>query len=207
MKGVNQKGNIVLTISTLFLAFVILSASFLKTVSIKYAYSPMVLSEKSEVENTETIEYFLAYQGKVGPDSPLWYAKAVRDRLWYLATFNSLKKAELNLLFADKRLNSSVELFKNDKPDLGLSTLTKAEKYLQKSLEVTPEDNEFYKKLALASLKHIEVINNEILPNCPEDLKPEVTLSLNTTYMVYTEIKNKMLSKGLVAPDNPFEKR
>ena len=46
----DKKSNIVLTISTLVLAFIILSASFLKTVSIKYAYSPMVLSEKSEIE-------------------------------------------------------------------------------------------------------------------------------------------------------------
>lgn len=203
----DKKSNIVLTISTLVLAFIILSASFLKTVSIKYAYSPMVLSEKSEIENTKTIEYFLAYQGKVNPDSPLWYLKVVRDRLQYVTTFDSLKKAELNLLNADKRLNSSIELFKNNKPDLGLSTLTKAEKYLQKALEVAPEDNELYKKLALASLKHIEVINNEIIPKCPEDLKPEVTLSLNTTYMVYSDSKNKLLSKGLIAPDNPFEKR
>lgn len=203
-----DKGNIALTAVTIFIAFTILSISFLRVATPTYTYSPMVLSEKKEIDEEEQqIEYFLAYQGKVNPDNPLWYLKALRDKGWYLITFNPLKKAELNLLFADKRLNSSIELFKNNKPDLGLTTLTKGEKYLEKSSQVMPEDNEFYKKIALASLKHIEVINNEILPICPEDLRPEVTLTLNTTYMVYENVRNKMISKGLVPPVNPYEKR
>jgi hypothetical protein len=202
-----KKSNIVLTITTLFLAFLIISASFLKVATIRYAYSPMVLSETKEVEELKPIEYYLAYQGKINPDSLLWYGKALRDKVWYLVTFDSLKKAELNLLFSDKRLNSSIELFKNNKPDLGLSTLTKAEKYLLKASDIKHDDNEFLKKLATATLKHIEVINTEILPNCPEDLKPQVTLTLNTTYMVFESVRNEMLSKGLVAPNNPYEKR
>lgn len=202
----SDKTNIALTTVTIFIAFAILSISFLRIATPTYTYSPMVLSEKIETEvMPEKIDYQLAYQGKIGPDNPLWYAKAVRDRARYMVTFNPTKKAELNLLYADKRLNSSIELFKNNKPDLGLITLTKAEKYLESAELQMTDDNELYKKIGLSSLKHREVIENEILPITPEDLRPQVIKTLNYSKEVYTKVKEHMLSKGLVPPTNPFD--
>jgi hypothetical protein len=202
----SDKTNIALTTVTIFIAFAILSISFLRIATPTYTYSPMVLSEKIETEvMPEKIDYQLAYQGKIGPDNPLWYAKAVRDRARYMVTFNSTKKAELNLLYADKRLNSSIELFKNNKPDLGLITLTKAEKYLESAELQMTDDNELYKKIGLSSLKHREVIENEILPITPEDLRPQVIKTLNYSKEVYIKVKEHMLSKGLVPPTNPFD--
>ena len=200
-----MKSNIVGVLTTLIVAFVILSVSFLKIATLTYTYSPMVLSEKVEIENPKKIDYVLAYQGKIGPDSSLWYLKVFRDKIWYTISVKQLKKAGLNLLFADKRLNSSVLLFKNNKPDLGLSTLTKAEKYLEKAESIMPEDMDLYKKMALSSLKHIEVIEYEILPIAPDDLKPEVIKIQNLSKETYKKIKEHILSKGLVPPQNPFE--
>ncbi len=207
-----DKGNIALTVVTIFTAFAILSVSFLRIATptytynfTSYAYSPMVLSEKVESESNIKVDYQLAYQGKIGPDNPLWYAKAIRDRVWYTLTFNPDKKAKLHLLFSDKRLNSSLELFKENKPDLGLITLTKAEKYLESAELQMTDDNELYKKIGLSSLKHREVIENEILPNTPEDLKPQVIKTQNYSKEVYTKVKEHMLSKGLVPPTNPFD--
>ncbi len=199
-----MKGKIVGIVITIVVAFVILSASVLKTASPKYAYSPMVLSEKVENENGIQIDYILAFPGKVNPDHPLWYLKAARDKVWSSITLNPDKKAELYLLFADKRLNSSIELFKKNKPDLGLITLTKAEKYLELSEATMQEDYDFYKKIGLSSLKHREVIENEILPITPEDLRPAVIKTEDYSKEVYKKVREHMLSKGLVPPSNPF---
>lgn len=199
-----MKGKIVGIVITIFVAFVILSASVLKTASPKYAYSPMVLSEKIENEDDVQIDYVLAYPGKINPDNPLWYLKAARDRVWHTITFNPDKKAEIYLLFADKRLNSSIELFKNNKPDLGLITLTKAEKYLELAESTMKEDLDFYKKIGLSSLKHREVIENEILPITPEDLRPAVIKSEDYSKEVYKKVREHMLTNGLVPPANPF---
>lgn len=202
------KGKIVGIFTTLIIALVILSVSVLKSTASPhrtYAYSPMVLSEKVESQKIKAVDYSLPYEGKINPDSPFWYPKVIRDKAWYLLTFNSSKKTELNLLFADKRLSSSLELFKDNKPDLGFATLTKAEKYLEKAIPENANDPEYLKKLATASLKHKEIIEIEILPITPEDLRPEVIKVGNSTIEVYKKVKDLMMSIGLVPPQNPFE--
>lgn len=201
-----SKGEIAGVCATIFTAFAILSVSFLRIATPTYTYSPMVLSEKIDSEVVQNkIDYHLSYQGKIGPDNALWYVKAMRDRAMYTLTFNPTKKAELNLLYADKRLNSALLLFQNNKPDLGLITLTKAEKYLESAELQMTEDGELYKKIGLSSLKHREVIENEILPITPEDLRPQVIKTSAISKEVYTKVKEHMLSKGLVPPVNPFD--
>lgn len=199
-----MKGKIVVTLSAILFAFAILSVSILRSAEGKISYSPMVLSESTQKDEIY-IDYVLAYQGKVNPDNFLWYLKVVRDRVWYLFTFNKDKKVELNMLFADKRLSSALELFKSNKPDLGLTTLTKAEKYLLIASEVGTDNMDINKKLALSSLKHREVIENEILKESPEDLKPDVIKTGDYSKDVYKKVRDFMLSKGWVPPQNPFE--
>ncbi len=206
------KSKIAGTIITIFVAFAVLMVSVLKSAKTNFAYepknlaySPMVLSESVESEKAQSIDYLLAYPGKVGPDHPLWYAKVIRDKAWLALTFNANKKAELNLLFADKRLSSAVELFKNNKPDLGIATLTKSEKYLETAESIMTDDDNFYKKIGLSSLKHREVIENEILPISPEDLRPQIIKTEDYSKEVYKKVKDHMLTKGLTPPVNPFE--
>lgn len=207
-----SKGEIAGICATILTAFAILSVSFLRIATPTYTYSPMVLSEKVDSESAIKVDYQLAYPGKINPDNPLWYAKAIRDRVWLTFTFKTNKKAEVSLLFADKRLGSALNLFENNKPDLGLITLTKAEKYLETAeLQMTSDDDFYaeripnYKKIGLASLKHREVIENEIIPITPEDLRPQVIKTLNYSKGVYTKVKEHMFSKGLVPPVNPFD--
>ncbi len=205
--NIKSKSKIAGTITTIVLAFTILSISVLRGAAPKFAYSPMVLSEKVETTDIEKIDYLLAYQGKIGPDSPLWYLKVLRDKAWIMVTFDEDKKSELNLLFADKRLNSALELFKENKPDLGFTTLTKAEKYLEMAVPNNNEDGEYLKKLALASLKHREVIENEILPLSPEDIRPNVIRINDYSIETYKKTRDLLQSKGLISPVNPFESK
>lgn len=190
---------------TILTALAILSVSFLKIATVNQAYSPMVLSEKTETSNPMTIDYNLSFPGKINPDNTLWYAKVIRDKAWYIFTFNREKRQELNLLFADKRLGSAVVLFENNKPDLGLSTLTKAEKYLELSIPKNTDNTEFLKKVATASLKHREVIENQILPLSPEDIAPQVNKINDYSKETYKKVRDLLYSKGQVPPENIFE--
>ncbi len=201
-----MKSKIAGATATIIIALLILSVSIFKSASIKYAYSPMVLSEKVDSKAVHgSIDYLLSYPGKIHPDNPLWYIKVIRDKVWHILTFNQDKKAELNLLFADKRLNSARELFNKNKPDLGFSTLTKSSKYLEKAIPKDTDDAVYLNKLATATLKHREVIEDEILPIVPEDLRPNVIIISNYSKETYKKVRDLMLSKGLVPPEDVFD--
>lgn len=200
-----MKGRIAGVSTTIFIAFAILLVSLLKCVTPNYAYSPMVLSEKAVDNGALTVDYSLPYQGKILPDNPFWYIKVVRDKLWYALTFNVDKKAELNLLFADKRLSASMELFKNNKPDLGTSTLSKSGKYMEKAEKLTNNNKDLLNKIALSSLKHRYMIEKEILPLTPEDLRSEIIKIEKYSKLTYINISDKMLKIGVVPPINPFK--
>lgn len=192
--------------TTIIFALLILSVSFLKLTSIKYAYNANDPATKITGEEIVNIDYDLIYHGKINPDHPLWYAKALRDKMWLVLTFDKAKQMETNLLMADKRLGSALYLFQNDKPDLGLATLTKSAKYLEKSFEVNEDVGiEEYQKIALASLKHRQIITQEILPISPNDLKPDVIKSADYAVETYKKSRDYLLSKGAEVPSNPFE--
>jgi len=110
----------------------ILITSVLRTAAVRYetsgVKSPCVLSDTDY-----NIDYGLAYPGKILPDSFLWPLKAVRDKLWLFITTDDLKKIDLKILFADKRIGGAVTLFEKGKNEIALSTLTKAEKYLEEA--------------------------------------------------------------------------
>lgn len=190
---------------TTIVALSILSISFLRSVSIKYAYNPMVLSETTEKEIEIKIDYELPFAGNIHPDNPIWYAKVVRDKLLLLFNFSEEKRSDLNLRFADKRLGSALYLFENKKPDLGVATLSKAEKYLQKSYYDSIENGQLIKNLSLSSLKHRQLIEDKILPQTPEELQPEVIRLLNYPKEIYVKTSEKLISKGEIPPENPFK--
>jgi hypothetical protein len=202
-------------LSVLALAFGILFTSVLRTAAVKYEFSEADPAEtqKEQVlgEDTVMVDYYLAFPGKVLPDNPLWPVKALRDRVWLWITTNPSRKAELNLLFADKRVAASKLLFERDKPEIGYSTLTKAEKYLWQASVQERENRvegidtgEFLSRLAKASLKHALVMD-EIMTVAPEDAKPGVIQTMDSAKKVYEEAKNGLLEKGLPTPENPFD--
>lgn len=194
------------------LAFVILFISVLRSAAVRYDFSNVEGSYRSHVlESGEyTIDYELAYPGRVLPDSPFWQLKVLRDKVWIFITTNDGKKAELNLLFADKRLASSKLLFENGKPEYGMSALVKAEGYLLRASEIEKKNrangedtDEFLLRLSKASIKHALIIE-EISTIAPGGAFAEVHKQLNYPKIVYVDARNILLDRGVSPPNNPF---
>lgn len=163
--------NILTVFLTLIFAFGILTTSVLRasaqTSSQNYQIAPVEeqTTEEELIDQQEEVDYFLPYPGLL-PDHFLYPLKMIRDRIWLWLTINPLKKADLLLLFADKRLGAGKALIEGNKIELGITTLTKAEKYLERAANqerIANQENEetedFVGKLLMASLKHQEVLS------------------------------------------------
>ncbi len=82
---------------------------------------------------TVKVEYYLPYPGML-PDSPLYKIKALRDKVQLMMTFDEVRKVDRELLFANKRIGAALALVEGGKVSLGVSTATKAEKYLESAV-------------------------------------------------------------------------
>lgn len=192
-------------------AFLILFISVLRTAEIRYDFNPSLPAKGGVfLDEPERIEYYLPYPGNVLPDSPLWALKALRDRLWYIITTDAGKKADLLLLFADKRLNMALTMFGDRKAEVGFTTLTKAEKYLELA-SAKEKDNrargidtsDFLVRLATAALKHYEIIQT-IIRLAPDDARPAILDYESYSQKVYQEARDALMEKNKVPPENPF---
>lgn len=201
-------------ISAFCLAFAVLGISVLR-----YSFVPKVYGFTANVSQIVAVVptpipevvYTMPYPGKILPDNWLWFVKAARDRILYIFASNSLRRADLALLYSDKRLGASRTLFENNKPDLAVSVLTKGEKYLeiaysneQKSRNAGGDTKDFLLKLATASLKHRQIIEQDILPYAPEDLKPGIVKTLDYSKNTYKFTRDALNSLGIAAPKDPF---
>lgn len=106
------------------------------------AYRDVSLAQEQATQAAETSspsakvqDYQLPYPGLL-PDSPLYWLKVLRDRVIAFLISDPLKKAEFNLLQADKRLNSGIFLFdkRKGKEDLAESTISKGENYFEDAI-------------------------------------------------------------------------
>lgn len=202
----------VAVLSTIIVAFGILTVSVLRAASVDYVFSqpspaPLLGTESS---SQMKIDYFLPYPGKILSDNSLWYLKALRDKLWLVFTFNPGRKMDLLLLFSDKRLAGSKILFEKEKPELGFSMLSKGEKYLEEAARLEAESRKegidtksFLIKLAKSALKHRQVIE-EIILIAPEDAKPNLVKVEDYSKGVYKEARDAMNSLGMEPPNDPF---
>lgn len=161
------------TFLSLAFAFIILSATLwqvsAKTANLNFKVTPIAVDGKPLPTPTITpvpkTEYPLAYPG-ILPDSVLYPIKMMRDRLVLFLTADSLKKTEILLLFADKRLGAAKALIDGGKTELGVTTATKGEKYLLQAVNQAIQAKKEGKntqglkeKLGNACLKHNEVIS------------------------------------------------
>jgi len=193
--------NVLSIFLSLVFAFGILTISILKvsaqTSSQNYQIAPLAeeATEEGElvVEKLE-VNYFLAYPG-VLPDHFLYPIKMIRDRIRLWLTMDSLKKAELLLLFADKRLGAGKALVEGNKVDLGVTTFSKAEKYLQRAAsqgkainQKDKETQDFVKKLYNASFKHEEVLR-DCQEKCTNDNSEEMNNILGINQQVQEKVK------------------
>jgi len=204
-------------IAVIVFAFTVLFISILRSASVRYSFSSvgakttdqLLTKDVEGLENLE-IDYYLAFPGAVLPDSPLWALKATRDKLWLALTTNENKKAELNLLFADKRVLSARILFERGKYDLGYTTLTKAEKYLEEACNIENEmrargqdTSELAERLINASLKHRLVIR-QILLLAPDEAKPKISTVAQFSRGVYGSLIHVLKDRNMVVPEDPF---
>jgi hypothetical protein len=194
-------------------AFGILFVSVFRTAAVKYEFNPSLSQSKSFIpgDDDTVIDYYLPYPGRILPDSPLWSIKALRDKLWLFINTNPSRKAELLLLFADKRIGSSVLLFTGGKYDDGFSALSKAEKYLEEASQKEEanriagyDTGDFLVKIANASLKHYQ-LTQEILSLAPDEVKPGIINLQVYSKKVFERSRNAMLDRGLKPPENPFD--
>jgi hypothetical protein len=109
-------------------------------------------------------DYSLPYPGLL-PDHPLYFLKMIRDRLQLWITRDTIKRSELMLHYADKRIAAALALAEKGKSGLAVSTATKAEKYLEQAvgevseLDESSEDvRNVYKGLVEAADKHKKVL-------------------------------------------------
>lgn len=209
-----MRRKLLIFISTFVFGFVILFISILRTASVKpdfrFNHNDFV-RENAENNKNLTINYTLVYPGSVLPNSPLWVFKALRDKFWFMITTDPGRKAELKLLFADKRLAMAKILFEKGEFEVGYTTLSKGEKYLEEA-SLDEENNrkkgidttDFLKTLTLASLKHRQVVR-ELSLNCPEEMMPFMVKVEDYSRNVYQTSMHALNEKGLKAPVNPFD--
>ena len=210
---------IIVSVFVLTFAAGILLISILRTASVKYSFSLVNadsrdknLAEKSREIDEMKINYYLAYPGPVLPGSILWPLKAARDKVWLALTTNITRKAELNLLFADKRIGASRILFENKKSELGYSTLTKAQKYFQEAVYLEKEarvggvdTKDLAINLLNASFKYRQEIDKMLLV-APDDAKAQIILIQNFFRDFYASFSQEYKNAGYPIPEDPFNK-
>ncbi len=197
-------------LGTCLFATGILVFSIFHSVAVHYTFGQSPSPSPSTSEEKIEIDYVLPYPGRILPDHLFWSLKVVRDKVWLLKTTNPLKKAEISLLLADKRLVSAEALFEENKIELAVSTLTKAEKYLEKAFIYEQkaraegvQTGDFLTKLASASLKHQEIMR-EITSLAPGDAEAVIDKTAIYSEQIYRDTKNLLESMGRDCPKNPF---
>lgn len=198
-----------IVLGVLSVAFAILLISIFNSSSVTYSVSPMSPQTFPGIENPK-INYPFPYAGNILPDSPFWGLKALRDKIWYAVTPSPLRRAQLNLLFADKRIVMTEKLFEKGKPEIAMSTFLKGERYLPIAMEQEKiarergmDTGEFLIKLATAALKHREVADY-LIQLAPENAGPIITANEVYANKTYEDAKNALNSKDIPAPKNPF---
>lgn len=188
----------------LVFGFAILITSILRTALPNYAFSESAGKETSTPFVSNAL-YYLPYPG-VLPDHFLWGPKAFRDKLWLALTRDTMKRAELMLLFADKRVGMAKVLIEGGKPELGVSTAKRGEQYLEeafneqeKARATGADTSSFADKLARASLKHREVLEG-VVGRLPEDAKPVVNQIIDIPKKVYEKAVQQLNEKGRPVP-------
>jgi len=154
------------------------------------AFSEKTTSALAQVEvKGESVEYMLPFAGLL-PDNPLYYFKEVRDNFWLFFTRDNMKKAEVLILFSDRKTSAAQMLSKKGKWDQGSETMLEAEQdfkrmvdmvVLSKNQGVSPEVA-FISQMKQSNKKHREIIET-LLGDTPEgSRKPlEEAVGLNNS--------------------------
>jgi len=130
-------------------------------------------------------EYTLPYPG-ILPDHPLYFLKRLRDTILEKLISDPIRKAEFYVLQSDKRLQMGVMLTDAGKGNLGESTISKAEKYMEQAVTGLSSLKQgggivplyIIERLENATAKHQEVIS-DLIGKASEAEKSGLQGSLN----------------------------
>lgn len=144
----------------------------------------------------EKVIYNLPYPGLL-PDSPLYLTKVIRDRITDFLTRDNLKKAELYLLYSDKRTSMSLILASKGKSQLAIDTFVKGEKYFLKipgllrsaKKQGAPAPSSFIETLKQSNTKHRELIE-ELIKILPQGLDQSLTQLSDLNQQIKTAIES-----------------
>ncbi|MBI2074259.1 MAG: hypothetical protein HYT83_00305 [Candidatus Levybacteria bacterium] len=162
-----------------FLAFILIfffSIQFVNAQEINL--SPTVEPSAVPSLSEESVEYQLPYPGLL-PDSSFYFLKVVRDKIISFLVSDPLKKADFDLLQADKRLSAGVYLFDRRKFNLASSTILKGENYFEEALVKAEEAKKqgmdtgnIGDRLLTAFLKH-KIVVKGLEKKAPNENKAE----------------------------------
>jgi hypothetical protein len=155
---------------TFFLIIFFFLASFNKTFSQTVSSTPQVpqlqMPSATRTADNTAVQYDLPYPG-ILPDNPLYFLKVVRDNLFGFFITDPLKKAEYDLLQANKRLVSARGLIDEGKSDLAITTLSKSGNYFDQAIAKATQvknqggdANPILSNLLNAAKKHQQVIRD-----------------------------------------------
>lgn len=195
-------------VASLF-AFTILFISIFNSSSITYSfYQNGIVSTDGRLILQPTGKPL--YIGTVLPDSPLWGLKELRDKVWFGITPTHIRRAELALLFADKRILIAESLFKQGKNDIALSTFIKGEEYLKVAVreervarEGGVDTDQFLTKFALSIIRHQEIIES-LIHLVPEEAKGVILENKKYSIDAYNSVRDALNCRNLPIPKNPF---
>lgn len=130
------------------------------------------------------VQYDLPYTG-ILPDNPLYFLKALRDNVYGLLITDPEKRAEYDLLMADKRLGGAQALILKNKDDLAITTLSKSGNYFYQAIGQAVSAkregenvNDIVSRLITASLKHQQIIL-QMMQQANQNAKGTLGASLN----------------------------
>ena len=160
------------------------------------AYFVMGASDTLIKAPQEKVIYNLPYPGLL-PDSPLYITKVVRDKITDFLTRDNLRKAELYLLYSDKRISMSLVLASKGKNQLAIDTFAKGEKYFLKipgllisaKKQGTQAPSSFVETLKLSNAKHKELIE-ELIKTLPQGLSQPLTQLSDLNQQIHREIES-----------------
>lgn len=149
-------------------------------------------SEEKNIEASSSAQkgsdYVLPYPGMLS-DNPLYFIKALRDRVIETLTSDPARKADFYLLTADKRLNEGLLLFEkgSSKYQLAQTTISKGENYFEKGIgqlrqaksQNLPVDS-LIQKYHSSSHKHYEAIGR-LIKRSSGGIKDSLTYSQKRT--------------------------
>ncbi len=143
--------------------------------------TPLVFAQQAEITDRPTsypaeqtasqagsLDYQLPYPGLL-PDNPLYSLKTFRDKIISFLISDPAKKAEFNLLQADKRLNAGFYLFNKQqgKEQLVVSTISKGVNYLEQAIKDEKEASkkgidlgDLPRRIELSVMKHQQIVKS-----------------------------------------------